>query len=49
MKRNAISSTTLVLVAASTVPTENTATEIPRLSVRPHLSAIVLSANAPMM
>ena len=49
MKRNTISSVTFVLAAASAVPSENTATEIPRLSFRPHLSAIVLSANAPMM
>ncbi len=49
MKRNTISSVTFVLAAASTVPIENTATDIPRLSFRPHLSAIVLSANAPMM
>ena len=41
MNRNTISSVTLVLAAASTVPIENTATEIPRLSFRPHLSAIV--------
>ena len=44
-----ISSVTLELIAASTVPIENTATEISRLTRRPNLSAIVLSANAPMM
>jgi hypothetical protein len=49
MKRNAISSVTFVLTAARIVPRENTATDTPRLSFRPHLSAIVESANAPMM
>jgi hypothetical protein len=49
MKRNAITSVTLVLTAASVVPTEKTATDMPRLSFRPHLSAMVESANAPMM
>ena len=49
MKRNTINSVTFVLAAASTVPIENTATDIPRLSFRPHLSEMVLSANAPMM
>ena len=49
MKRNTISSATLVLSAASTVPSDKTATEIIKLSFRPHLSATGLSANAPMM
>ena len=44
-----ISSVALALSAAGTVPNENTATEIPKLRRRPHLSAIVLSARAPMM
>ncbi len=49
MKRKMISSVTLALKAARIVPSENTATEMPRLSLRPHLSAIVESAKAPMM
>jgi hypothetical protein len=49
MNRKMISSVALVLSAARRVPIENTLTEIARLSFRPHLSAIVLSANAPMM
>ena len=49
MKRKMINSTTPELSAASTVPSENTATEIDRLKRRPHLLAIVLSAKAPMM
>ena len=49
MKRKMISSVTLALSAASTVPIENTATEICKANLRPHLSAIVLSTKAPMM
>ncbi len=49
MKRKAMSSATFVLAAASTVPTEKTPTDTPRASRRPHLSAIWLSAKAPMM
>ncbi len=49
MNRKMISSVTFVLSAARTVPIENTATEMPRLSRRPHLSAMKLSAKAPMM
>jgi hypothetical protein len=49
MKRKMISSVTFVLVAARMVPSEKTATDSPRLSRRPHLSAIAPSAKAPMM
>lgn len=41
--------TTPELKAVRAVPAENTPTEIPRLSWRPHLSPMVLSAKAPMM
>ena len=49
MNRKMISVVTFQLNAASAVPIENTATDTPRLSFRPHLSAIVLSASAPTM